>query len=258
MAVAGSLVPAMLGLDALRQLTLPNYALPTVLPPGAELEILLGLTVLFLVVVVALPAFARYMHVATTADSRYLLVAADASVPFRTSAAVVAHYDADSVARLLDDDFHRHGPPLVWRADRARMHRTDAVREVVLVWPDGAPAPEPFLQVLRETFLPSRALAGAAEGAVRMEQLITDLLALSRVVPFGKVWRTGANEATSFTTSANLVADGVTVWQLAKEADGAPGVPAVLRARPVGSVAVRRSAGPARGPPRRCLAPPAR
>ena len=48
-AIAGSLVPAMLGLDALRQLTLPNYALPTVLPPAAELEILLGLTVLFLV-----------------------------------------------------------------------------------------------------------------------------------------------------------------------------------------------------------------
>ncbi len=48
-AVAGSLVPAMLGLDALRQLTLPGYTLPTVLPPGTELEILLGLTVLFLV-----------------------------------------------------------------------------------------------------------------------------------------------------------------------------------------------------------------
>jgi uncharacterized protein YyaL (SSP411 family) len=42
---------------------------------------------------------------------------------------------------------------------------SDAVREVVLVWPEGEPAPEPFLQVLRETFLPSRALAGASEGA---------------------------------------------------------------------------------------------
>ncbi len=48
-AVAGSLVPAMLGLDALRQITLPNYALPTVLPPETELELLLGLAVLFLV-----------------------------------------------------------------------------------------------------------------------------------------------------------------------------------------------------------------
>ncbi|MGB8930200.1 MAG: thioredoxin domain-containing protein, partial [Anaeromyxobacteraceae bacterium] len=42
---------------------------------------------------------------------------------------------------------------------------TDAVREVALVWPEGEPSPEPFLRVLRETFLPSRALAGAPEGA---------------------------------------------------------------------------------------------
>jgi uncharacterized protein len=41
---------------------------------------------------------------------------------------------------------------------------TDAPREVVLVWPPGEPAPEPFLEVLRRTFLPNRALAGAAEG----------------------------------------------------------------------------------------------
>ncbi|HSM93148.1 MAG TPA: thioredoxin domain-containing protein [Anaeromyxobacteraceae bacterium] len=41
---------------------------------------------------------------------------------------------------------------------------TDAVREVVVVWPEGEAAPEPFLKVLRETFLPSRALAGAPEG----------------------------------------------------------------------------------------------
>ena len=41
---------------------------------------------------------------------------------------------------------------------------TDAPREVVLVWPGGEPAPEPFLAVLRRTFLPNRALAGAAEG----------------------------------------------------------------------------------------------
>jgi uncharacterized protein len=44
-------------------------------------------------------------------------------------------------------------------------YATDAVREVVLVWPEDGPGPEPFLQVLRDTFLPSRALTGAAEGA---------------------------------------------------------------------------------------------
>ena len=42
---------------------------------------------------------------------------------------------------------------------------TDAPREVVLVWPEGQAAPEPFLSVLRRTFLPNRALAGAPEGA---------------------------------------------------------------------------------------------
>ena len=41
---------------------------------------------------------------------------------------------------------------------------TDDAREVVLVWPDGESAPEPFLSVLRRGFLPNRALAGAAEG----------------------------------------------------------------------------------------------
>jgi uncharacterized protein YyaL (SSP411 family) len=40
---------------------------------------------------------------------------------------------------------------------------SDAPREVVLVWPDGSPAPEPFLAVLRRTFLPNRALCGGSE-----------------------------------------------------------------------------------------------
>jgi uncharacterized protein len=42
---------------------------------------------------------------------------------------------------------------------------TDAPREVVLVWPEGAAPPQDFLQVLRRTFLPNRALVGAPEGA---------------------------------------------------------------------------------------------
>ncbi|HEX9307133.1 MAG TPA: thioredoxin domain-containing protein, partial [Anaeromyxobacter sp.] len=42
---------------------------------------------------------------------------------------------------------------------------TDAAHEVVLVWPEGEPVPEPFLAVLRRTFLPNRALTGAAEGS---------------------------------------------------------------------------------------------
>ncbi len=43
---------------------------------------------------------------------------------------------------------------------------TDLAREVVLVWPDEVPAPEPFLAVLRRTFLPTRALTGGPEAAI--------------------------------------------------------------------------------------------
>ncbi len=48
-ALAGSVVPAMLGLDALRQLTLPGTAPLPLLPVATELEILLALALLFLV-----------------------------------------------------------------------------------------------------------------------------------------------------------------------------------------------------------------
>src|SRR5439155_769102 len=48
-AIAGSIVPATFGLDALRQLTLPGTAPLPLLPPVTELEILLVLAVVFLV-----------------------------------------------------------------------------------------------------------------------------------------------------------------------------------------------------------------
>jgi uncharacterized protein YyaL (SSP411 family) len=40
---------------------------------------------------------------------------------------------------------------------------TDAPREVVVVWPEGTAVPAPFLDVLRRTFLPNRALCGGTE-----------------------------------------------------------------------------------------------
>ncbi len=48
-AIAGSIVPAMLGLDALRQLTLPGTAPLPLMSPTLELEILLVLAVVFLI-----------------------------------------------------------------------------------------------------------------------------------------------------------------------------------------------------------------
>jgi transposase len=85
-------------------------------------------------VVVVSPGILRgldAMHVATTGGWRFLLVAGDGSVPFRTSADDVLHYDGVSVARALDRDFALHGPPLVLRLDRARSHDTPEVHEVL-------------------------------------------------------------------------------------------------------------------------------
>jgi uncharacterized protein YyaL (SSP411 family) len=53
-------------------------------------------------------------------------------------------------------------------------YHADVPREVALVWPAGH-APDELQAVLRRTFLPSRALAGAAEG---------DVAALAQIVPF--------------------------------------------------------------------------
>jgi uncharacterized protein YyaL (SSP411 family) len=81
---------------------------------------------------------------AFTADDRWRAVAERA---LRAHAPTLAEHPQALHDMLLAVDFHG-----------------DAVREVVLVWPAGEPAPEPFLAVLRQTFLPSRALAGAPEG----------------------------------------------------------------------------------------------
>jgi hypothetical protein len=71
------------------------------------------------------------MHVETVSERRYLLVAADAAVPFRTSLVSAPRYDGASVARVVEQDFSEHGAPLVWRRDRARQHAVDEVREVL-------------------------------------------------------------------------------------------------------------------------------
>jgi transposase-like protein len=67
------------------------------------------------------------MHVRNS----YALIAADAAVPYRTSVANVDHYDAESVAAVLERDFEMHGAPWVLRYDRARCHTAPAVLSVV-------------------------------------------------------------------------------------------------------------------------------
>jgi uncharacterized protein YyaL (SSP411 family) len=80
---------------------------------------------------------------AFTADDRWRAVAERA---LRAHARTLADHPAALSEMLLAVDYHG-----------------DAAREVVLVWPDGQP-PHPLLAVLRATFLPNRALAGAPEG----------------------------------------------------------------------------------------------
>lgn len=63
---------------------------------------------------------------------RHALVAADGSVPYRTSWALSESYDSSAVARLLEHDFDRHGPPLVLRMDRAAQHTAPAIRALLL------------------------------------------------------------------------------------------------------------------------------
>ena len=72
------------------------------------------------------------MHVMTADGPRWLLIAADASVPFRTTGLVVEHYDGPSVALALESDISRHGAPLAYRLDRWKAHQTDDVLAVLI------------------------------------------------------------------------------------------------------------------------------
>ncbi len=85
-------------------------------------------------IVVTAPGVVRgfdAMHIATTAGWRFVLVAGDAAVPYRTSVPVVPAYDGLAVAAALDADFRLNGAPLVARLDRASAHGTPEVREVL-------------------------------------------------------------------------------------------------------------------------------
>jgi len=85
-------------------------------------------------VVVTTPGVVRgfdAMQVATEEGSRYALVAADAAVPYRTTATAANRYDGRSVAEVLERDFAEHGAPLVLRADRAKCHTVPEVLELL-------------------------------------------------------------------------------------------------------------------------------
>ena len=58
-----------------------------------------------------------------------LLIAGDASVPYRTSWSLSERYDSAAVLELLERDFAQRGAPLVLRMDRAKQHQTDELRD---------------------------------------------------------------------------------------------------------------------------------
>ena len=71
------------------------------------------------------------MHARCTDRAAYILVAADAAIPYRTSLTLVDTYDAQSVIAALAQDFETHGPPLVLRLDRIACQRTAEVLELL-------------------------------------------------------------------------------------------------------------------------------
>lgn len=71
------------------------------------------------------------LYIGKRPEQQIALIASDAAMPYRTSAALVATYTAAEVARVLADDFARHGAPLVLRMDRASSHDAPAVRQLL-------------------------------------------------------------------------------------------------------------------------------
>jgi transposase-like protein len=62
---------------------------------------------------------------------RYVLIAADGCIPYRTSVVATVRYDDAAVASVLEADFEEHGAPLVLRLDRAKAHRAPRTTAVL-------------------------------------------------------------------------------------------------------------------------------
>ena len=65
-------------------------------------------------------------------DDAFAFVGADAGIPFRTSLELLEEYVGSLVARVMDEDFERHGAPLVARLDRAKQHLVAEVKAVLV------------------------------------------------------------------------------------------------------------------------------
>lgn len=138
------------------------------------------------------------VHVQTRRGRAYMLPSADAAVPYRTSVAVSVRYDGPSVARALREDMARHGAPLVWRMDRASVHRCPEVCEVlaahgvlVLHGPPRHPRYYGQLERMNRDHRGWLAAAGLLEPEALAEEAERMLAALNGAVPRRSLgWRT--------------------------------------------------------------------
>jgi len=64
-------------------------------------------------------------------NGRYILVAGDGAIPYRTLLEPRDAYDSRGVVGFLEKDLHRNGRPLAYRMDRASQHRTAEVTDLL-------------------------------------------------------------------------------------------------------------------------------
>jgi transposase InsO family protein len=114
---------------------------------------------------VAAPGIIRgfdQMYVDTLDGLRYLLIAADGCVPYRTSIAVTERYDGKAVATALAHDIAQHGAPLVWRQDRASATRSQKCRNCCVRTTCSACTDRPSSALLRPPRTPEPRASGTA------------------------------------------------------------------------------------------------
>ena len=130
-------------------------------------------------------------------ENSFLLVSADAGVPYRTALELVPEYVGPWVAQTLDEDFSVHGAPLVLRLDRAKQHVTPDVIEVLsrheVLLMHGPPRHPGFYGQLERMNLEHRAVLG--RGEINREEVEDARHAFNEVLPRRTLgWRT-AGEA---------------------------------------------------------------
>ncbi|HSS48267.1 MAG TPA: transposase family protein [Thermoanaerobaculia bacterium] len=71
------------------------------------------------------------VYAAAAEGRRYLMPVSDAAVPKRTTVDLKERYNAETVYDVLRKDIEKHGPPLVYRMDRARQHDHPRIRALL-------------------------------------------------------------------------------------------------------------------------------